>query len=900
MVTRTEAIKAFLIKNTHEDLAALYDYEIECQVNVAQDNGERVEGDYKGRQWHGWTDDSGQVWKSFRIPYNANTVPVYEDRTMSFDLSQHAEGIGLTGWDWQNQLSKWIAFDFDAITGHSDKHTKKLTAEQLHEIKDAAINIPWVTVRFSTSGKGLHLYVMLKPTNTTNHTEHAALARSILGLMSAYTGFDFKSKVDVCGGNMWVWHRKMQGTNGLQLIKQGDVLIDVPINWRDHINVITNKRPKPKPQCIEEKDIDVFEEMSSQRSRIPLDEEHRKLISFLVETKAAFWWDQDHHMLVCHTWDLLQAHEALRLRGLFKTFATGKQHGTDHNCFAFPLRRGAWAIRRYTPGIAEDTTWEQDGKGWTRCYYNKEPDLRTAAIGNEGIEDEGNKFVFRHGGLAEQAALMLGSELNIPPGYNGRQTIIKMHKDGRRIVVEFDRQPSDRQDDLKGWLPVKGDKWRRILTTNVTNNTEPDVENYDDVCRHLITEDGTDCGWVIHVDGKWNEEPLVHIRTALESLGLKTPEIKVILGNCVMRPWKLVNRPFKPEFPGDRQWNRYAAQFRFIPNLTTDNRQYSTWLHILNHIGADLNRCVQDSVWAQQNGLTSGADYLKCWIASLFQYPEEPLPYLFLYGPQNSGKSILHEALSLLLTTGYKHAAAALVSPQGFNAELENMILCVVEEVDLRKNTQAYNRIKDWVTSLQLLIHKKNLTPYQINNTTHWIQCSNDRSYCPVFTGDTRITMIYVPELEEVIPKRDLIQRLEKEAPDFLAEILTLEIPQSNDRLNLPILATDDKLTATKANQSLLELFIDEQCHYIPGSVISVAEFYDEFHKWLDPNDRYDWSKIKIGREMPKRFPKGRLTTNAQWHYGNISFSAETVPSKLLTQHKDFLYETQSHNDNNS
>ena len=144
--TKTESIKRFLELSTHADLAALYNHDMEAQVYVEQDGGEYIEGVYNEITWKGWT-DGFQVWKQIRIPYAANSNPHYEDGPMAFDLAQHATGIGMTGWDWKNKISKWVGFDFDALEGHSDSHQKKLTPEQLQEVKDATFDIPWVTIR---------------------------------------------------------------------------------------------------------------------------------------------------------------------------------------------------------------------------------------------------------------------------------------------------------------------------------------------------------------------------------------------------------------------------------------------------------------------------------------------------------------------------------------------------------------------------------------------------------------------------------------------------------------------------------------------------------------------------------------------------------------------------------
>jgi hypothetical protein len=866
---RTQAIKAFLEIKSHSDLAALYNHDMECQVNVAQDDGERIEGEYLGRIWHGWT-DGPSTWKSFRIPYKASSEPEYNDVSMSFPLSKHAEGIGMTGWDWKAKVSKWVAFDFDAITGHSDKHNKKLDPIQMNAVKEMAHEIPWVTVRRSTSGSGLHLYVFLDDVPTANHTEHAALARAILGTMSAMTGFDFNSKVDICGGNMWVWHRKMEGTDGLQILKSGDTLKEVPSNWRDHLNVIKRKVRRTAPGFIDSTD-ETFEELSGKKTQVPLDADHKRLIAWLTDN-AYWWWDQDHHMLVCHTYDLKLAHEALSFDGIFDTLAEGTERGSDQNCFCFPLRKGGWVVRRHTRGVQEADTWDQDGGGWTRCYYHKEPDLRTAARSHGGIESQDGSFVFREGESAMGAASKLGTFFELPTFALGRKTKLKRHKDGR-LMAEMDHDANDLADKMPGWLVEKG-KWRRIFSTQLADPAEPDIGNYDDVVRHVITELREDNGWCLQVSGEWTKEPLPHVKAALKSIGMTPKEVEILVGSCVSRPWTNVSRPFQPEYPGNRQWNRSAAQLAY-PLLTDEEHlTFPTWEKVLTHIGTNLDPYIKTHSWCKSNGIQTGYDYLKCWVASLIQYPLEPLPYLFLYGPQNSGKSILHESLSLLFTTGVARADHALTT--NFNAELEGQVLCVIEETNLgsAKGT-AYNRIKDWVTSPDLSIHKKGMTPYKYANTSHWIQCANEQEACPIFPDDTRITMIFVDEIEEMIAKRVLMSKLEREASHFLTSVSKLELPEVVDRLNIPIIETDDKRSAADLNKTALLHFIEQDCHYAPGKYVKIADFVKAFHRELPMSQAKDWGKIKVGKSMPTKFPKGRIWDGAanDWCYGNISLT---------------------------
>lgn len=874
---KTDAITRFLTHSTHSDLAALYSLEMECQVNVQKGKtGKELIGDsYAGKQWQGYSDPIGNIWKPFRIPYNANSDPTYTDSDIRFDLAEHALGIGMTGWNWKQRRSIYVAFDFDAITGHSDKHTNKLTAEQIDEVRQAASSIPWVTVRKSTSGRGLHLYIFIGETvNTQNHNEHGALARAILGNMSALISFDFESKVDICGGNMWVWHRKMQGTDGLELIKQGVPLSKIPQNWHDHVPIVRNKIRKIEvPESIKEASPtsqDLFIELISRQRTIQLEDSHKRLFEYLTDNDCTAWWDQDRKILVTHTVHIKEAFEALKMQGMFDTISTGRER-PDHNCFCIPMAGGGWTVRRFSPGTGEAPSWFQDKNGWTTCYLNRLPDLKSVARIVGALEDPTSKgFIFREAESAVKALSHLGVEVKLPPTMTTSRVMVKDSKDGR-IIMEVERRDSDNPSEMTEWISKKG-KWVKLFNMPNRDFEEVETHNFDELVRHLDSETGVDLGWAVFVEKRWTLQPLSHVTNVLSIFGMKQVEIKAAIGTSILKGWTVVNRPFEPEFIGDRTWNRFGAQLKYIPSTDTDNLHYPHWNMILNHIGKGLDEGVERNEWCVSNGIHTGAEYLSVWIASLIQNPYEPLPYLFLFGEQSSGKSILHEALSLLMTRGYVRADVALTNPSGFNGELEGGILCVVEETDLTKNRFAYNRIKDWVTTRELSVHIKTKTPFMVRNTSHWIQCANELTACPVFPGDTRITMVHVGKLENPIPKKVFIQDLEKEAPDFLAYLLKLEIPQSNDRLNIPVIGTTAKAIAQQAHQSVLDEFLAEQVFDAPGHAILYKDFYGQFLESIDVVEARNWPKHPFGQKVSMIYPKGRSPKSNQIYIGNVSF----------------------------
>ena len=872
--SRTEAIKLFLNNNTHLDLAKMYTPDMECQVNVAQDGGERTENTFKGKHWHGYTDGI-TTWKSFRIPRNADTNPEFEDIPMSFSLAEHAEGIGMTGWDFQNKLSRWVAFDFDAVTNHA----KGLTNEELEKIRTEVSIVPWVSIRKSTSGKGLHLYVFFKyPPQTANHNEHSALARAVLSTLCGLVGYDFSTKVDICGGNMWVWHRKMAGTDGLKVIKEGIQLDEVPANWREHIDIIKNRKRK----IISTNLPDNIEDLVSKNPKVPLDEEHKKLISYLQNQRTySYWWDSDKYMLVTHTKILEQAHKELNMRGKFSTKSEGKDPATP-NCFLFPLRKGAWTVRRYSLGTAEVDSWEQDLAGWTRTYLNKDIDFKTACRMCNGIEDSDGSYQFEMASHAINAAKLLSLNIELPEKMSTRTATLKVGKDNK-IIFSIKRESSDSLPP--GFLEKKKTTYQKVLPyVSFNTNVEMDTINCDDIMRHIINETGENCGWMVNVEGKWNSEPLEHIKLSLTNSGLKSPEINSHCGACINRPWIQVNRPFCPEYPGGREWNMRSAQLKYIAKDIGADEQvsYPTWQMMFDHCGKYLNDTIKKHPWCKSNGILSGGEYLKLWVASLFQYPEQPLPFLFFYGEQNTGKSIFHESLQLLLTKGYIHAGHALSKNTEFNGELEGAVLCVIEELDLGKNTAAYNKIKDWVTSPKISIRRMYKPPHMITNTTHWIHVANNHTFCPIFPGDSRITMIYINKPEVEIPKKILLGKLEKEAEDLITDLLRIELPNPIDRLNIPIIVTNDKLAMQIANQSELATFLDENVISAPGYHISVKEFIEKFSISIDVNQLHRWPQKRITQELPPLYPKGRLISEQgqPFAFGNMKWDDGTPIDK--------------------
>lgn len=875
MLSRTQAIRNFLQQcGSPKDLVDLYTPEMECHVNVKPLNNKVLKNqEYKGHKYNAYQDlEDGTIYKPFRIPWDSmKETAYYTDPEMTFDLKKYCEGIGMTGWNFVTKQSFWFGYDFDSMINHG----KGLTDEDLEAIRVAVYNLDYVTVRKSTTGSGLHIYVFVDPVETKTHTEHQSLARAILDKMSLDSGYELQSKVDQLGAILWVWATKMEGTDGLTLLKKGGVLKDIPLNWKAHEGVINRKTHKIRPDLIVDTELDDFNKLAEQRLRTPLDDKHRKIIEELGKEEYETSWNSDYGMLITHTKALENVHKRLTLAG---PFSTATSSSSVKNCFCFPMPDGAWSVRRHGRGVVEASTWMTDLAGWTYCFYNKLPDFKTACITNQGVEDTDGGYVFEKAEFALIAAKQMGINLSLPEDKTvGRGMKLKMHTKTKKLIAELDLNPND--SSIPGW--IKKTKVHQFMSGHALADEikEDDVSGSDEI-RHCVTEDGQDAGWyVLGIDGQWNQEPRANVLSVISSMGFSFREREAELGRLVTKYWRLVKEPFQPEYLGNRTWNKRAAQLVYKKKEDDSPLVYTHWTMILDHLGAGLDVAVNNSEWCEKNGITTGSAYLKCWMAALIQYPKEPLPYLFFYGKEDSGKSIFHEAFTLLLSKkSVCRIDSALQNPSFFNGEIADCVLGVVEETNLsgKGNKFVLNKMKDWVTSRDISIHFKGETPYMATNIMHMVHTSNEADAVPVFPGDTRVVVCQVSKLKTIIAKPILLDLLKSEGQDFTTELLNLELPKSPSRLRIPVVESLEKIALADSNMSDIERFATEHVFHKAGSILSKAEVYDRFCDHFSPENM---TQIKFNRVFQSYMGclGGRYGSKAEHCWGNVSFDEHAV-----------------------
>lgn len=879
MVTRTQAIKNFLsMCGTPKDLAELYSADMECQVDVSKLNNQVLKDkEFRGKKYLAYQcSETGTIYKPFRIPWNSmKEDSSYEDSEMTFDLSKYAEGIGLTGWDWKNKNSVWVGFDFDSIVNHQ----KGLDREELTALYKAVYDLPYATIRTSTTGSGFHIYVFVQGANSKTHTEHQSLARSILNKMSLDTGLDLQAKVDQLGQILWVWAKKMT-PEGLQLVKKGEVLTDIPLNWRDHIGSLGKRVMKNKPDIISDDELNDFNDLARRRLMTPLDDKHRRVIDELGKIGGFdTYWNSEHGMLITHTSALKEVHTKLALRGPFETATSGS---STKNCFAFPLEDGAWSIRRHGRGVTEASTWTRDSGDWTQCYYNRVPNFQTACKMHGGVEDKDGSYVFANAEMAAKAAREMEVLIDVDPTMSRRGARLLIHNKTERLIVEIDGDNKDAV--LPGW--IKKTKTHQFMSERpVTTVDKIETETSEETIRHCVTPEGADAGFFIRgIDGTWIDEPRMNVLSVLSHYGYSFKEREMEIGRLTQNYWTLISEPFSPEYPGGRKWNKGAAQLRWEKKADAHNLNYPTWMTLFNHLGRGLDEPVKNNKWCVENGIGTGGDYLKCWIAAIVQYPKQPLPYLFFYGKENTGKSTFHEAVDMIFTKGVVRIASALQNASHFNGEIEGAVLGIIEELNLssKRDGPVINKIKDLVTSRRVSLHRKGETPFMMDNTLHIAQFSNDINAAPVFTGDTRIVVIPVYPLENEIPKMEMEMRLAQEAQDFTTELLNIELPKADGRLRIPVIVTEAKETLAESNISDIERFILESVYKRDGACVSVTDLWESFCGEYDVSHLTMHTFNKIITQQTGTL-KGKYGSAKTMHWANLTLRPEEPATEPYT-----------------
>ena len=820
-----EGISKFLQNRVGESpyLIPLWYRDLESQYLVHPGSNPVDEGG------NSWTDGS-ETWSNHRWPHKAGTNPKYNDRQLTFSPGTHIKRFGSTWWDFRKKRSIAVALDID-LEGEHAESTTTVTSAKLEELVDMLQTLDYITLVRSSGGCGVHIYSFFDKTDlpvSENHNEHAQVAKALVSKISADLGYNLIQHMDAVGVVFWLWScDSPEEHRGYQLIQEQTRSLGSK-DLKEYMNIDLagpNQKIKVTGYTDSGDKVENVENGGGYKT-YPLEPAHSAVLKELEDMGFSFIWQPSHNMAHTHTVAIKLlceklAKEGRPLAGVFTTVSGGTDK-TKPNCYMTPRPGGVFQVKRFGTSTAETPLWNnRDGDTW--CYLNQETPVLPVLKKFASVYD-GNKLTFEPSAL-ELAMKAFNKTMGKSIDSIFVPITVRLRKDGT-MLAQFKGE-----GNFDGWARTKEGFQRELPIIHMESDfVKSLLDDADQIVRHMLTPDHDPYGWSIKSNDRWvvykTFEPIACIVTKL--FGKDASSVRA---EMLVNPWILHHHPFGKEYPGGRLWNKAAPQLSIEPASVPGPHPH--WDLVMDHLGNSLDSTVAVTPWCQQWGVHTGADYLRVWIAALIRDPMESLPYLFFYGPQNSGKSSFHESIARLFTCGVASASTALSSGGGYNAEIANAVLGFVEEKDLSvvKDT-AYARIKEWIMARTMLIHPKGHTPYQQPNTLHMIQLANRPTSCPMEDGDTRITAILVNALQSPIPRKAMEAALESEKANFLRTILTLNMPESPTRLRVPMLATEHKHALEEMHQTPFESFCSDFLHPCPGQWVKFTDLYKEYEKY--------------------------------------------------------------------
>jgi hypothetical protein len=727
---------------------------------------------------------------SFRIQKPADVTTL-----LSFPLELYYSSIGISGWDVVQNVAHGVGFDFDSIVNHDS--TRGLSTLQLSDLLKALRQLPYVEIRRSTSGNGYHAWVWF-PINDLPHvqsrTEMKALARAVLQRMAVDTNHNFSSDVDHLGDILWICAKRATSENeGLSLVQAAkQPLVDWPKNYLDHVEIVGGKRRRSRINGTSATESDAIDAATNDRPRVELDSKHRKFLNEYAESVFFGQWNQDHGCFTCHTAGLAETAQKLSTPGFFRTASKGSDP-VKPNAWMYPLPDGGWRVFRFGKGTKEVATWESSPSGWTTCVFGLRPTLRDVAAVYHGV-NRGKGFAFLTVKDATDAVVALGGKITFPGWMHDAQRAVtlKLGKQGLDAEFGYNKDDDSHSTNVAGWFK-QGSAWHTFIELEA-KSLHADYHALGDHLVRVVSSNGEQVGLFVDTGDSWTKETqdLVKSRLTFEGItgGLQTE----LLGWCGKHPFHQVARPFESEYPGNREWNVSGTKLLFQP--AAEDGQTPNWDKILSHLGRGLDEAVEVDPWCCQQGITSGADYVRRWYANMIRFPARRLPMLAVYSSENNtGKSLLHEAPAVLFDEkGYTFASKAIKNKSGFDSELHGRVLCALEEIDLSQSPDFYANLKKLITSHRADFTYKRQDTFMDVNYSHWIMTTNHRDYIPLERADQRIVLWEVPPFEgKEIPKLLLLDMLRREAPFFLRQLFALDLSEVCGRVTLPVLMTTEK-----------------------------------------------------------------------------------------------------------
>ncbi len=711
--------------------------------------------------------------------------------------------IGSTGRNWRTESSEFVGFDFDIPERKSGT-----ASDNLDRVRSELSKLPYVEVRHSKSGVGLHARVILEGTVAKSSGHHTANAEAVLEHLIQETGLPLNDWVDCKGGNLWHWvNPSLAKPKSFQLLSEATERLQF------------TAAP--------------FEEKTVVRDDFTLTPLQRCLIVDCSMKESG-------HVYNSHG---TRVHAGLGKWGQKSTLQGGNTDPATPNVYVDFPSSTTMTITRYGHPDSKETIH-------LRLRFDD------VCIGHR-LATDGKSYTTD---AATYKRIFTAFGVSVPdvPDHHGEPRIVTMTRLSPGCVrITIPRH--GKSDHVDGFTSKPDD--RKQSATVRFGEAAPDVtELQEHTVRYTIRPDieGIRGNQYYLADSTATFRPVGEKEVA-RHIDLKGLDVNETLDTLVCNPIKIVAKHFAPPTLVGNEWNVLGCQ---VPEGVPGD--FSTYQQIIDHAGQFLQSGIDRCSWCRRHDV-DGAKWLKYWFAAVRQDPYEPLPGLGLYSFEHgTGKTSLREALRHTFGSQYVVDGAKELDEK-WSGHLVNAVVVSYEEVNLNR-PESVSKLKDLITSRTLSVRKMQTDSFSIRNATHHIHTGQNPEYAPVEPGDRRWTIF--DELEKPTSKVSSVymeRQLEAERLAWLYELEHTEIPPIDRDMDfrLPTLTSDLKLkimdgtTTVPPNlrplrEAITEVLADPILNGVkPGELATLPEI-----KKLNPRSR-DIGTVLRGegwRERSRKF----------------------------------------------
>ncbi|HRN78579.1 MAG TPA: DUF5906 domain-containing protein [Candidatus Dependentiae bacterium] len=258
--------------------------------------------------------------------------------------------------------------------------------------------------------------------------------------------------------------------------------------------------------------------------------------------------------------------------------------------------------------------------------------------------------------------------------------------------------------------------------------------------------------------------------------------------------------------------------------------------------------------------------FVRKWIAYIFQHPDEVHTALVLCGSQGVGKNSFVEPLGKLLGQHYVLLSSISELVSNFNFHLKSAVLIHANEALWGGNKKEIGTVKAMITERNCLIESKGKDRIMVKNFKHLILSSNEDWPVHIDADDRRFFVLRVSEKHK--EDHSYFAAIQTELDNGGYEALLYDLlhedlhefnprnfPHSNESFNIKL--TSSSSCIRYMYESLCDGSFNPESNILNGweDCISREDLYSYYNTWCNNSGEKTIPKNKFGESIKKHIP---------------------------------------------